>query len=750
MSSPRIDALMQTMTLAEKIGQLNLVTPGGESLTGSTVNTDVAAKIKSGRIGAIFGVKSAEAVRVFQDLALQSRLAIPLMFAEDVIHGQKTIFPLPLALAASWNMDLVEETARIAAIEASSIGIDQAYAPMIDIARDPRWGRIAESAGEDPYLASRYAEAMVRGFQGRGLDQSDSVMACLKHFVGYGGATGGRDYDAVDMSPARLHDLYLKPFAAGVKAGAGSVMAAFNTLNGVPMHANGELINTVLRQGFGFDGLVVADYTGIQELVAHGLAADKAGAARRAIEAGVDCDMVAEAYLDTLEAAVAEGLVDVSLIDAACRRVLEAKERLGLFANPYHRLDWGRATLQVLTAPHRATARRAVADCMVLLKNERGVLPLARRGAIALVGPLADDRVNMNGTWAVSGSPSTVVPILAGLKEAVGEAARIQWAKGANIVDDATLATRLNVHDWKDLSVVIDERTPAAMIAEAVAIARQSDVVVAVVGEAREYSGESSSRTSLSIPEPQKKLLRALKATGKPLVIVVMTGRPLALPEEAELADALLIAWFGGTEIGHGLADVLFGLASPGGRLPATFPWSIGQVPVSYDHRPTGRPFPGRFQKFTSGYVDMPDDVPHNDGLFPFGYGLGYGKVSYGKPAVDKAQLYGDSDSLTVSATVLNDGSRATIEVVQLYVSDPVASVSRPVRELKGFRRLTLEPGESATVSFTLTTEDLKFSVAEAVTDLTHIWEPGAFDIAIGPNSRETQSIRVFWNNATT
>lgn len=743
-----LDGLMAKMTLAEKIGQLNLATPGGATVTGAKVNTDVAAKVAAGRIGSIFGVKSAEAARVFQELALGSRLAIPLMFAEDVIHGQKTIFPIPLGLAASWNMDLIEQTARVAAVEAASIGIDQAYAPMVDVCRDPRWGRIAESPGEDAFLASRYAEAVVRGFQGDGLDRSDSVMACLKHYAGYGAPMGGRDYDGAEIAPSTFFDVYLPPFAAGVRAGAGAVMAAFSTLNGVPMHANRPLIDGLLRKSLEFSGLVVADYTGIQELIAHGVAGDRGAAARLALAAGVDMDMVSEAYLDTLEAAVAAGAVDVALIDAACRRVLEAKRVLGLFDDPFHRLDWGRSSRQVLSQGQRAVARRAVADSIVLLENRGGVLPLARRGTVALVGPLADDRINMNGTWAVSGSPATVVPILTGLAEAGGDAVRILHAKGANIVDDPQLAARLNVHDWQDLSVVIDERPPEAMIAEAEECARRADVVVAVVGEAREYSGESSSRTDLLLPEPQKKLLRALKSVGKPLVVVVMTGRPLALVEEKALADALVVAWFGGTEIGHGLADVLFGLVPPGGRLPATFPYCVGQLPLTYAHRPTGRPFPGHFRKFTSGYVDLPDGVPANDGLYPFGYGLSYGEVAYGPPRLERSELRGPDDRLTVSVTVSNLGDRAVPEVVQLYVGDPVASLSRPVRELKGFARLTLAPRAREIVRFTLTADDLAFSAAVDFADARRRFEPGAFDISVGANARDLQTVRVHWHEA--
>ncbi|PKR89638.1 beta-glucosidase BglX [Pleomorphomonas diazotrophica] len=745
-----IDDLIGRMTLSEKIGQLNLVTPGGETLTGAVVNTDVAEKIRTGRIGGIFGIKSAEAVRVFQDLAQETRLKIPLMFAEDVIHGQKTVFPLPLALAASWDMDLVRATARVAAQEASSIGIDQVYSPMIDVCRDPRWGRIAESPGEDPYLASRFAEAMVEGYQGSDLSRSDAVMACLKHFCGYGGGMGGRDYDAVDISPVTLHDVVLPPFIAGMRAGAGSVMASFNTLNGVPMHANRAVITELFREKLGYGGLVVADYTGILELIAHGIASDRADAARLGLTAGVDMDMVSETYLETIEDSVRAGLLKETEITAACRRVLEAKLKLGLFDDPYHRLDWGRAAQPILTAANRQLAREAVAAATVVLKNDGDLLPLpapesGKIGTIALIGPFVEDRINMNGTWAVAALPSTVVPIADGLREAVGNAASVLTAKGANIVDEPWLATRLNVHDWKELSVVIDVRSPEAMIAEAVATVSAADVAVVVVGEAREYSGESSSRTDLSIPEPQKKLLRALKATGKPLVVVVMTGRPLVLAEEALLADALLVAWFGGTEIGHGLADVLFGKTEPSGRLPATFPYCLGQVPITYAHRPTGRPTPGRFQKFTSGYVDLPDNVPQNDGLYPFGFGLGYGKVAYGPPRADRTSLVGD-DRLEVAVTVTNLGDRPTLETVQLYVGDPVASVSRPVKELKAFRKVALAAHAVEQITFVVTAADLDFSVAETVTDTRRRSESGAFDIHIGPNSRDTQAVRVVWD----
>ncbi|WP_181704391.1 beta-glucosidase BglX [Chthonobacter albigriseus] len=739
-----IDDLLSRMTLAEKIGQLNLVTPGGETLTGSVVNTGVAEKVKAGRIGSIFGVKSPAAVRALQDLALQSRLAIPLMFAEDVVHGHRTIFPIPIGMAATWNLSLIEETARIAAVEATAGGIDQVYAPVVDVCRDPRWGRMAESPGEDPVLASRYAEAMVRGFQGDDLSRPDATMACLKHFAAYGAAAAGRDYAGADMSPMRLHDVYLPPFKAGVEAGAGSIMAGFNTLNGVPMHANRVLIEEVLRGRFGFDGLVVSDYTGVDELMGHQMAASHAEAARAAVKAGVDLDMVGESYLNTLQASVEAGLLDASLIEAACRRVLEAKAKLGLFDDPYRRLKAGEPPAELPSA-HRAVARRAAADACVLLKNEGGVLPLSRSAKVALVGPLTNDRVNMNGTWAVSGRSSDAVTILDGFLEAIGQGGGIVCARGCNIVDDPVLADRLNVHDRRDLSVSIDPRTADVLIAEAIAAAEAADVVVAVLGESKEYSGESSSRADLRLSAGQRRLVADLKQTGKPLVLVILAGRALVITEEAATADAVVYAWFGGTETGHGLADLLYGDAEPAGRLPVTLPFHEGQVPIAYGEPKTGRPYTGRFEKFRTGYLDLPDGPEQIDGLFPFGFGLSYSAVRYGPVTADRTSLSGDADRAVISCEVRNDGDRPAVDVVQLYVGAPVSPISRPSRRLVQFERLVLAPGEARTVSFAITAADLATSVAEHVADCRRDWHGGAFRVFLGANSRAEQGVDLIW-----
>ncbi len=737
-----IDALMLEMTLAEKIGQLNLVTPGGDTLTGTVTNEGVAEKVRNGQIGGIFGIKSLAAVRSFQDLAMESRLKIPLMFAEDVIHGHRTIFPIPLGIASTWNMDLIEKTARVAAGEASAEGIDQVYAPMIDIARDPRWGRIAESPGEDPYFASRYTEAFVRGFQGNELCHPQSVMSCLKHFAAYGAAEGGRDYDGVDLSPARLHDVYMPPFVAGIRAGAGSVMAAFNTVNGTPMHAHAELINDVLRKAYGFSGLVVSDYTGVLELLNHRVARTGEDAALLGIEAGVDADMVSELYLKTLEDSVCNGLLKESIIDSACRRVLEAKRDLGLFEDPYRRMQ---SNPVALVSEHRDLSREAAAESCVLLKNDN-ILPLKKAARIALIGPLANDKVNMNGTWAVSGNPENCVTVFEGMQSLSGKRGNILHAKGANIVDDAVLAERLNVHNRENLSVSIDARTPGEMIDEAVSTAQKADIIVAIVGEAKEHSGESSSCTSIIIPEEQKKLLRALKETGRPLVAVVMTGRPLVLSEENKLADAILVSWFGGTEAGNGIADILYGAVNPSGKLTATFPYSEGQIPAYYAHEPTGRPYEGKFQKFRNGYVDMPDDVSHKTGLYPFGFGLSYTTFQHQTP---KISVNADESEVCIETVVSNTGKRSGKEVVQLYVTDLAARSSRPVRELKGFEKIELQPGESRNVVFTVRREDMSYSVAQNLGSTARRWEEGDFIFSTGPNSQQLQDASFYWHAPT-
>jgi beta-glucosidase len=738
-----IAALMADMSLTEKIGQLNLVTPGGDTMTGATLNRDVAEKVRAGLVGSIFGVKTGSATRAFQAMAMESRLRIPLMFAEDVIHGHRTVFPIPLGLAATFDMDLVRRSARIAAREATAGGIDQVYAPVVDVCRDPRWGRVAESPGEDPFLAARFAAAMVEGFQGDDLTRPDAVMACLKHFVGYGAPAGGRDYAGADMSAARLEEIYLPPFAAGVAAGAGSVMAGFHALNGVPMHAHRRLIGELLRGRLGFDGIVVADYTGVAELVEHGVAADGAEAARRALVAGVDLDMVSETYVTTLAEAVAAGTVPVDAVDAACQRVLEAKWRLGLFADPFRRIGAGQATVVDPPADHRAEARIAVAASAVLLKNEAGTLPLVRAGTVALVGPLADDRVNLNGTWAVNGRWSDVVTVLAGLTAGAGNAT-VLHARGSDLVEDETLAVRLNVHDGPTArSVTFDPRGAEAMLAEAVDVAGRADTVVAVVGEAREASGESSSRTDLRLPECQMRLLRRLKETGKPLAVVVLCGRPLVLGEVAELADALVVAFFGGTETGNGLADVLWGDADPGGRLPATFPADEGQIPVAYDEPSTGRPWRGRFEKFRTGYLDLPGDGAPDAGLFPFGAGLSYARFSYDAPEVDTDRPATPDTAVTVSVRVRNVSDRPGVTVVQCHSGPGGRILARPRLRLVGFTKVSLGPGEETTVRFRVHPVDLAFVVGDDLVSPKTVIPEGSVDILAGPDVRALKAVRI-------
>jgi beta-glucosidase len=738
-----ITALMADMSLMEKIGQLNLVTPGGDTMTGATLNSGVSEKVRAGLVGSIFGVKTGAATRAFQELAMQSRLRIPLMFAEDVIHGHRTVFPIPLGLAASFDMGLVRRSARIAAIEATAGGIDHVYAPMVDVCRDPRWGRVAESPGEDPFLAARYAEAMVEGFQGDDLTRSDTVMACLKHFIGYGSPFGGRDYAGADMSAVRLHEVFLPPFTAGVAAGAGSVMAGFNALNGVPMHANGRLIGELLRRRLGFEGIVVADYTGVVELIGHGVADDPADAARRAVLAGVDLDMVSESYVGTLADAVAAGDVPAAAIEEACRRILEAKWRLGLFSDPFRRIGRGTATVVDPPAAHRAVARVAVAASAVLLKNDGGILPLARGGTVALVGPLADDKVNLNGTWAVNGRWSDVVTLRAALEASAGNAT-ILHARGSDLVEDETLAVRLNVHDGPAArSVTIDPRGAEAMLDEAADVATRADVVVAVVGEAREASGESSSRVDLRLPECQMRLLRRLKESGRPLVVVVLCGRPLVLGEVAELADALLVGFFGGTETGNGHADVLWGDADPGGRLPATFPADVGQLPVAYDEAPTGRPWRGRFEKFRTGYLDLPGDGAPDEGLFPFGAGLSYARFAWDAPEADPSRPTSADEAVMVSVRVRNNSDRPGTTVVQAYAGPAGKAATRPRLRLIGFEKVTLAPGEDRTVRFVVHPVDLAVVTGDDLVDPVTVIPDGPVDILVGPDVRALKAVRL-------
>lgn len=736
--------LMRRMTLDEKIGQLNLVNPGGGAVTGVGVNGDIEQKLRNGLIGGVFGNGSVAFLRPLQELAVrESRLGIPLLFGYDVIHGYKTIFPIPLGLSSTWDMALIEKTARIAAAEASAAGIKWTFSPMVDIARDPRWGRVAEGSGEDPYLGARIAEAMVRGYQGSDLAAVDSVFSCLKHFVGYGAVESGRDYNRVDMSDLELHSVYLPPFRAGVKAGAGSVMAAFNCINGIPATAHGALINGTLRGSFNFKGMVVTDYTAINEMIEHGLG-DLQTVSALALKAGIDMDMVGEGFLTTLKNSLDDGRIAMRDIDAACRRILESKYRLGLFGDPFKYLDADRERTAMLKPEYRKIARDAAARSCVLLKNTNHVLPLSKFGTIGLIGPLAHDQRNMQGTWAIAANSNDSITLLRGMRDLAGAGAQVLYARGANLSDDPVEVARVNVFEGdagntRFTSAYVDPRGPDALLTEALAVAERSDVIVAVLGEAKEHSGESSSRTNLDLPASQKKLLRALSALGKPLVLVTMSGRPLTLEWEYNNVDAMLHTWFGGTEAGNGIADVLFGHHNPSGKLTMSFPRNVGQVPVYMGQRKTGRPSAsGDFEKFKSTYLDCP-----NTPLFPFGFGLSYTQFRYGPVCVSKKTLNGRDDLLLATATVTNTGQHRGDEIAQLYITDPVASITRPVMELKGFQKLSLQPGQVGQAIFEIRTEDLKFFNSK----LQSVWEPGDIVIHIGADSAHLQSARVAWNN---
>ena len=723
-----ITELMDKMTLQEKIGQLNLVTPGGGILTGSVVSTDVESKIKDGKVGGIFGVYGPEKVRQAQKLAVEkSRLGIPMIFGSDVIHGYKTTFPLPIALSCSWDMDLIEKTARIAATEATADGIFWNFSPMVDVSRDPRWGRISEGSGEDPYLGSQIAVAMVKGYQGEDLTATNTMMATVKHFALYGAPEAGRDYNTVDMSRMRMFNEYLPPYKAAIEAGVGCVMSSFNDVDGIPASGNKWLLTELLRNQWKFDGFVVSDYTSVNEMIEHGFG-DLQAVSALSLNAGLDMDMVGEGFLTTLEKSLNEGKVTENAINQACRRILEAKYKLGLFDDPYRYFDDTRPAKDILTAENRAVARQVAARSMVLLKNEAEVLPLKKSGTIALIGPLANDKNNMLGTWAPTGDPQLSVPILEGMKYVAGENVKIQYAKGANISDDPEFAAKINVFGTR---IDIDQRSPEAMLQEALSVSKNADVIVAVIGEATEMSGESSSRSEISLPESQKKLVRALASTGKPLVLVMMSGRPLTIAEENEIADAILLTWHPGVEAGNAIADVLFGDYNPSGKLTATFPRNIGQVPVYYSLRRTGRPQADEtFTKFKSNYLDV-----SNSPLFPFGYGLSYTNFEYSNLKFSSETIHGN-DSVKVSVDVANTGNFDGEEVVQLYIRDLVASVTRPVKELKAFKKVMIKKGENTTVTFNLSASDLAFYH----NDLEFYAEPGEFMVFVGGNSNASLS----------
>ena len=722
-----VDGLMTKMTQAEKIGQLNLVSLGFD-VTGPVVSKDVNVNIRKGNVGGVFNTYTPIAVHKLQEMAIkESRLHIPLMFGYDVIHGHRTIFPVPLGLAASWDLQAIEQSARIAAEESAADGLNWVFSPMVDIAHDARWGRIMEGAGEDPYLGSLVAKAMVRGYQGPDNDMTkdNTVMACLKHFALYGAAEAGREYNTTDMSRQRMYNEYLPPYKAAVDAGVGSVMSSFNDINGVPATANKWLMTDLLRKQWGFNGFVVTDYTAINELVEHGMGNAEQVAAL-ALNAGIDQDMVGEEFLKYTAKNIASGAVSKAQLDAACRRILEAKYKLGLFRNPYRNISPERATRTLMKPEFLAAARDIARKSMVLLKNERSTLPLKKTGSIALIGPLANRQRDVIGSWSGAGDWHQAVSVEQGLR-AAAPGLKITYAQGANIADDQQMIDRLQAYDG-DLE--IDKRSSEDMIKEAVQVAQAADVVVAVVGESQGMSGEAAARADIGLPGQQLALLKALKATGKPLVLVLMNGRPLALPWENQHADSILETWFAGTQAGHAIADVLFGDYNPSGKITATFPVAVGQEPIYYNRKNTGRPYADvKLDKYKSRYLDVP-----NEPLYPFGYGLSYTTFTYGKPTVSKASI-GPTETLTVSVSVQNTGLMDGEEVAQLYLHDMVGSISRPVSELKGFQKVLLKKGESKTLTFRLAPDALKFYN----NDLKFAAEPGNFQVMVGGNSRDVQ-----------
>lgn len=736
-----IDALMKKMTVEEKIGQLNLPVTG-EITTGQAKSSDIAQKIEKGLVGGVFNLKGVEKIRDVQKLAVEnSRLGIPLLFGMDVVHGYETVFPIPLGLSCTWDMKAIEQSARIAATEASADGISWTFSPMVDISRDPRWGRVSEGNGEDPFLGGAIAKAMVTGYQGKPQDgqfkRNDEIMACVKHYALYGAVEAGRDYNTVDMSRNRMFNEYMYPYQAAVDAGVGSVMASFNEVDGIPATANKWLMTDVLRNQWGFNGFVVTDFTGIAEMIQHGIG-DLQAVSARAINAGIDMDMVSDGFIGTLKESLKEGKVSMGTINQACRRILEAKYKLGLFENPYKYCDLKRPARDVFTKEHRAVARKIASESFVLLKNEPAkageepVLPLAKKGTVAVIGPLANTRTNMAGTWSVAALLDQYPSLVEGLKETLAGKVNITYAKGSNLMADSAYESRATLFGR---SLDRDNRTTKELLDEALKVADKADVIVVALGESSEMSGESSCRTSLGLPDVQEALLKALLKTGKPVVLTLFTGRPLTLTWEQQHVPAILNVWFGGSEAAYAISDVLFGDVNPSGKLTMTFPQNVGQIPLYYAHKNTGRPLlEGHwFEKFRSNYLDV-----SNDPLYPFGYGLSYTTFSYGDITLSSPTL-APKGTVQATVTVTNTGKRAGAEVVQLYIHDLIGSITRPVKQLKGFEKIFLKPGESKTVSFTLTQDLLKFYDY----NLNYVAEPGDFDIMIGGNSRDVKSARL-------
>lgn len=716
--------LVARMTLDEKIGQLRLISIGPEMPAPKLMQ-----ELQAGRVGGTFNSITRKDNRPLQEAAMRSRLKIPMFFAYDVVHGHRTVFPISLGLASSWDMGVVEKAARISALEAASDSIDATFAPMVDISRDPRWGRTSEGFGEDPFLVSQCARASVKGYQGESAANPDSLMAFVKHFALYGAVEGGRDYNTVDMSPQRMYNDYLPPYRAGLEAGAGGVMIALNSVNGQPATSNKWLLRDLLRKEWGFKGVTVSDHGAIDELLRHGVAGSGRDAARLAIEAGVDMSMADTRYLEQLPSLVKSGAVPMTLIDEAVREVLGAKYDMGLFADPFRRIGKAvddPADVNAESRLHRAEAREAAQKSMVLLENRNRTLPLKKSGTVAVIGPLADAKIDMMGSWSAAGVPKQSVTVLQGMRDALAGKGQVVHARGANITDDNRVVGYLNFLNWDDPEVVQDKRSDGDMIEEAVRVARGADAVVVAVGETRGMSHEASSRSSLGLPGNQLALLKALKTTGKPLVVVLLNGRPLTINWEKENADAILEAWYPGTEGGHAVADLLFGDANPSGKLPLTFPRSIGQIPSYYNALRIGRPFtPGKAANYTSQYFEE-----EYGPLYPFGYGLSYTTFSMSDVRFSGTKL-ARNGQLTASVTVKNTGDRAGETVVQLYLQDVMASTVRPVKELKDFRKVMLAPGESREIAFPIGEDKLKFYNAR----LEYVAEPGDFNVQVGFDS---------------
>ncbi|MGV8915806.1 MAG: beta-glucosidase BglX [Kaistella sp.] len=732
-----VESLLAKMTTEEKIGQLNLPS-SGDFTTGQTQSSDIGKKIEAGLVGGLFNIKGAEKILAAQKVAVEkSRLKIPLIFGMDVIHGYETTFPIPLGLAASWDMNLIQQSAQVAAAEAASDGISWTFSPMTDISREPRWGRISEGSGEDPYLGSEIAKAMVYGYQGKDLSLKNTIMACVKHFALYGAGEAGRDYNTVDMSHLRMFNEYFPPYKAAVDAGVGSVMASFNEVDGIPATGSKWLQTDVLRKMWGFKGFVVTDYTGINEMIEHGVG-DLQQSSVMALKAGVDMDMVGEGFLTTLQKSLEEGKVTQAEIDLAAKRILEAKYDLGLFENPYKYGDPAWAKKEVGSAANKTIARNVAAQSMVLMKNENQLLPLKKKGTVAVIGPLVNNKENMTGTWSVAADQKASVTLMKGLQDNFGKDVKFFSAKGANIDYSEKLE---NIYAAHGKITDRDSRSPEVLLKEAVDLANKSDVIVLAIGESAEMSGESSSRAEIDIPQSQVDLLKELKKTGKPIVMVLFTGRPLALTNVKDLPEAILNVWFAGTEAGNAISDVLFGNVNPSAKLPVTFPRSLGQVPLYYNHKNTGRPLSAEntekcgYERFRSNFMDE-----CNTPLYPFGFGLSYTKFTYSDMAVSSANMKGNQ-TLMASVTLTNSGNYDGAEVVQLYIRDIVGSITRPVKELKGFQKVFLKKGESKKVTFAITPEDLKFYNNA----LKYDWEAGDFEIMIGTNSDEVQRTKITW-----